>query len=223
VGAEAPAGEVHQNTRPAPGATPGAARESAARRGTVNENRKGTAEERGENKNIGQAPRRETTGQAPQNEGRERATEEKKSEPNRAGDERPVGSRNVRDNERGERDDRGARGVPDNRGARGNDRTQTTGQGAASTRRNVSVNITSEQRTRIHEIVIKERSAPRVEHVDFSLSVGTVVPRSIRIVTIPRAIIEIEPEWDGFDYFMVGEEIIIVNPRSMEIVAILEA
>lgn len=106
--------------------------------------------------------------------------------------------------------------------ARGNDRTQTTGQGAASTRGNVSVNITPEQRTRIHEIVIKERSAPRVEHVDFSLSVGTVVPRSIRIVTIPRAIIEIEPEWDGFDYFMVGEEIIIVNPRSMEIVAILE-
>jgi hypothetical protein len=106
-------------------------------------------------------------------------------------------------------------------GPRGSDRTQTTGQGAASTRGNVSVNITPEQRTRIHEIVIKERSAPRVEHVDFSLSVGTVVPRSIRIVTIPRAIIEIEPEWDGFDYFMVGEEIIIVNPRSMEIVAIL--
>jgi hypothetical protein len=35
--------------------------------------------------------------------------------------------------------------------------------------------------------------------------------------------VEIEPSWRGFDYFMVGEQIVIVNPRSMEIVAIIDA
>ena len=102
------------------------------------------------------------------------------------------------------------------------DRLQTTGQGAASTRGNVSVNITPDQRTRIHEIIIKEHSAPRLDHVDFSLSAGTVVPRSVRLIAVPRVILEIEPEWRGFEYFLVGDEIIIVNPRSMEIVAVLD-
>jgi Protein of unknown function (DUF1236) len=32
-----------------------------------------------------------------------------------------------------------------------------------------------------------------------------------------------EPSWRGYDYFMVGEQIVIVDPRSMEIVAIIDA
>jgi hypothetical protein len=33
---------------------------------------------------------------------------------------------------------------------------------------------------------------------------------------VPGVILEIEPEWCGFEYFLVGDEIIIVNPRSMD-------
>jgi hypothetical protein len=63
------------------------------------------------------------------------------------------------------------------------ERRETTGQGAGAGR-GVSVNITPEHRTRIHDIIIKERSAPRVGHVDFNVSIGTVVPRrSVRLVT----------------------------------------
>jgi hypothetical protein len=32
-----------------------------------------------------------------------------------------------------------------------------------------------------------------------------------------------EPSWRGYDYFIVGEQIVIVDPRSMEIVAIIDA
>jgi hypothetical protein len=35
--------------------------------------------------------------------------------------------------------------------------------------------------------------------------------------------VEIEPSWRGYDYFMVGEQIVIVDPRSMKIVAIIDA
>jgi hypothetical protein len=86
-----------------------------------------------------------------------------------------------------------------------------------------AVNLSAEQRTRIHEVIVKERAAPRVNNVDFALSVGTPVPRSIRLVTVPTTLVEIEPRWRGFEYFLVGDEIVIVDPRRMEIVAVIPA
>jgi hypothetical protein len=96
----------------------------------------------------------------------------------------------------------------------------TTGShGAAGTR----VNITPDKRTRIHETIVHERSVPRVDSVKFDISVGTRVPRDIRFAVLPQTIVEIEPEWRGFEYFVVGDEIVIVDPWSLEIVAIIEA
>jgi hypothetical protein len=58
---------------------------------------------------------------------------------------------------------------------------------------------------------------------DFSVSVGARVPRTLRFAALPRTIVEIEPTWRGFEYFMIGDQVVIVDPRSMEIVAIVEA
>jgi Protein of unknown function (DUF1236) len=189
-------------------ATPGAVHNGAAE----TKGGKNAAEERGEQTKPNRAGEaqpnrnRETTGQAPQNERQEYrtegnkatngATEERRLDQNRATEERG------RDNER-------------NR--------STTGQGAAPNKGNVSVNITPEKRTQIHQVFTRERSAPRVDRVDFDLAVGTAVPRSVRFVSVPSTIIAIEPSWRGYDYFMVGEQIVIVDPRSMEIVAIIDA
>jgi Protein of unknown function (DUF1236) len=96
----------------------------------------------------------------------------------------------------------------------------TTGQGAAGNRGAAS--ITEEQRTRLHSVFVGERSAPRVDHVDFDLGVGRPVPRTVHFVPVPEAVFAIEPAWRGYDYFMVGDQIVIVDPLSMEIVAILE-
>jgi Protein of unknown function (DUF1236) len=139
------------------------------------------------------------------------ATEERRLDQNRATEERG------RDNERNRSTD----------GPRGQNRTEgnkaTTGQGAAPNKGNVSVNITPEKRTQIHQVFTRERSAPRVDPVDFDPAVGTAVPRSVRFVSVPSTIIAIEPSWRGYDYSMVGEQIVIVDPRSMEIVAIIDA
>jgi hypothetical protein len=37
------------------------------------------------------------------------------------------------------------------------------------------------------------------------------------------ACVEIEPQWRGYEYFVVGDQIVIVDPRSTEIVAVLDA
>jgi hypothetical protein len=39
---------------------------------------------------------------------------------------------------------------------------------------------------------------------------------------LPREIIEIEPQRRGYEYLMVGDQVVIVDPRSMEAVAILD-
>jgi len=195
-----PAGETHQNTAPTSG---------AARSGEADTNRKNAAEDRGDRSKSNRAGegqiggRGETTGQAPQggrdNDRKEQRANEEKKPIGKASEER--GSGNERDR-------------------------STTGQATApakSPNANLTINITPENRTRIHEVFVKERSAPRVDRVTFGLSVGTAVPRSVRIVAVPQTIIEIQPAWRGYEYFMVGNQVVIVDPRSMEIVAVLDA
>jgi hypothetical protein len=83
-----------------------------------------------------------------------------------------------------------------------------------------SVSLTTEQKTTIRKTVLTS-SAPRVTNVNFDIKVGVVVPRTVRVVPLPTTIIEIEPEWRGFMYFVSGDEIIIVDPHSLAIVAVL--
>jgi len=97
--------------------------------------------------------------------------------------------------------------------------TQTKTGERAMTSKNVS--LTTEQKTTIRTKVLTS-SAPRVTNVNFDIKVGVVVPRTIRIAPVPVTLVEIEPEWRGFMYFVRGEEIIIVDPHTLEIVAVVE-
>ena len=84
------------------------------------------------------------------------------------------------------------------------------------------MSLSSEQRTRIRETVLVKGSAPRVSNVNFRINVGVAVPRSVQVVTVPEEIIEIHPAWRGFLYFVYEDEIVIVDPGSHEIVAVLD-
>lgn len=85
------------------------------------------------------------------------------------------------------------------------------------------VNLTSQQRTTIRDSVIDARGAPRVGHVDFDVTVGTVVPRDrVHVVRVPETLVRIDPQWHGYLYFIVEDQVVIVNPRDMRIVAVLD-
>jgi hypothetical protein len=92
----------------------------------------------------------------------------------------------------------------------------TTGQGAAG-----SAKLTTEQRTKISSVIRSQK----VESVrlNVSVSVGTRIPADVRLHPLPQEVIVIYPEWRGYDYILVGDQIVIVNPRTHEIVAIVEA
>src|SRR5215472_6484524 len=215
-GAQHPSGtQQHQN-----GGAPNA-------RGEGSSGRAGEApQSRGRSETTGQAPRaseqnksehqnkseqNRTIGQAPRASEQNKSEHQNKSEQNRTTGQAPRAS----EQNKSEQNRATTEGNEQNRA--------TTGQGAAGTRSDTNVNITSEQRTQIHEVIVNERSAPRVSSVNFNLSVGTRVPRDVRIATLPARIVTIEPRWRGYEYFMVGEQIVIVNPRTMEIVAVVEA
>jgi hypothetical protein len=84
--------------------------------------------------------------------------------------------------------------------------------------------LTDEQRTRIRDTVIHASGAPRVGKVDFDLTVGTAMPRgTIRAIPVPEMLVQIEPEWSGFLYFVYEDEVVVVNPRDMTIVAVIPA
>ena len=83
-----------------------------------------------------------------------------------------------------------------------------------------NVTLTSEQRTKIQQTVLAGSNVPRVNKVNFALNVGVSVPRSVRVVDVPPTLIEIYPQWRGHQYFVVHDDIVIVD-RSRRIVTTL--
>ena len=82
--------------------------------------------------------------------------------------------------------------------------------------------LTTEQRTTIRKTVLSGGNVPRATNVNFNVSVGTTVPTSVRVVAVPSTLIEIYPEWRGHMYFVVNDEIIIVdsNHRIVAVIAV---
>jgi len=159
-------------------------------------------------------------------------------------------NRRAEESERANKTDKGSvekRGAPDQRRVDSYDRANEPGkatseqnQGAQGQQRNqrssaepgheraqgagngTNVQLSAEQRTQIREKVVEGRGAPRVAHVNFDLTVGTVVPRGgVEIVPVPETLVEIQPAWQGFLYFVYEDEVVIVDPNDMEIVAVV--
>jgi hypothetical protein len=94
----------------------------------------------------------------------------------------------------------------------------TTGQGAAGT----SANFTSEQRSKI-TTVIKQQNVRPVTNVNFSIAIGSIVPRDLHLYPLPAAVIEIYPAWRGYEFVLVGDEIVVIDPATLRIVGVIEA
>lgn len=85
---------------------------------------------------------------------------------------------------------------------------------------NASVNINDQQRTRVTQSISRLNVQP-VTNVNFSLSVGTAVPRDVRLQTLPADVVEVVPQYRGYNFFVVRDEIVIVEPSTSKIVTVL--
>jgi hypothetical protein len=100
-----------------------------------------------------------------------------------------------------------------------------------------SVLVSFEQHAKIREMLhgeINERLAEQVEsfglpiaellnltNVSFSSSVGQVIPETVSLYSLPERIVEYMPKYRGYDYVLVGDEILIVDPVTLRIVAVI--
>jgi hypothetical protein len=96
-------------------------------------------------------------------------------------------------------------------------KSSTTGQGAAAG----AANLSTEQRSKITSI-LKSQKAERA-NLNISVRVGASVPESVHYYPLPIEVVEVYPEWRGYDFILVGDEILIINPRTHLIVAVLAA
>jgi hypothetical protein len=96
------------------------------------------------------------------------------------------------------------------------------GAGAGGSNATAStVNLTTTQKTEIHNTIINNSSAPRATNLNISLSVGVAVPEAVQFAPLPANIVLIEPAWRGYEYFVYGEQIVIIEPGTRRIVAVL--
>jgi hypothetical protein len=95
-------------------------------------------------------------------------------------------------------------------------KSQTVGQAGAGAK------LSSDQRTRV-TTVIRDQHVRPVTNVNVSISVGTRVPRDVEFHALPTEIVTIYPDWRGYEFILVNDQIVVVNPQTFEIVAVIDA
>ena len=170
---------------------------------------RGGAEQSTPSQGEGQQKKKEQTQPGQKQEG------QKQGQPQTQGQKQDQGQKQGQAQTQGQKQDQGQKQA----------QPQTEGQGQGrqdvQQRSGGSVTFTTEQRTRVRTTVFKDSNAPRATNVNFSINVGTAVPTSVRVVTVPQLILDVQPEWRGHMYFIVGDQIIIVD-RNHRIVAVID-
>src|SRR5262245_17358436 len=108
---------------------------------------------------------------------------------------------------------------PKEQGTKGSARTQPGSKEGSAGR----VQLSEQQRTNVHETILKERKVNRVEHVNFAINVGTRVPRSVRLAALPAAVFTLVPQYRSYRYFVANDEIVIIDPNTYEIVDVISS
>jgi hypothetical protein len=171
-------------------------------------------EERGSPRQEDQkaSPRREGQKATPEREGQKATPQQEgqKATPQREGQKATP----EREGQKATPQQEGQKATPQREGATQEGRTGGAG-----------AELSTEQRTQVRQTILQSGNVPRVSRseVNINISVGTVVPRSVRLVSIPERIVTIRPAWRGFLYFVVDDEIIVVEPGSLKIVAVISA
>ncbi|MEZ5787281.1 MAG: DUF1236 domain-containing protein [Xanthobacteraceae bacterium] len=150
-----------------------------------------------------------------------------------SGDQKPGAGDAKKSSQRGDRDgsqrssqqgERSGRNEMQ-KGAQQGDRSGSKAKNAekSTTGAGSSGSLSGDQRTRVKQTFSKHRGGARVTNVNFNVSVGTRVPGSVTLVAVPSDVIAIYPAWRGYRYFETEDEIVIVDPNTMEIIAVIDA
>jgi len=82
------------------------------------------------------------------------------------------------------------------------------------------VALDTQQQTSIGQ-AIAQRGVKPLTNVNFSIAVGTKVPAAVQLRALPADLVTFVPQYRGYSYVVVEEQIVIVDPGTHEIVSIV--
>jgi hypothetical protein len=82
--------------------------------------------------------------------------------------------------------------------------------------------LSTEHHAQFRETIRSEKVAP-LNDVHFSVTIGEAVPRTVHLNRLPTRVLEYAPQYRGYEYFLVGDDILVVDPRTLRIVAVIAA
>jgi hypothetical protein len=97
----------------------------------------------------------------------------------------------------------------------------TAGAAAPAIAQSAVVELSPHQQTTIIQDLSGATVAP-APSVSFDVSAGVVVPDTVELHPLPPKIIQVVPDYDGYEYFeTIDGQIVIVAPDSKKIVTVL--
>jgi len=233
---QSPGAQQHQMGNPGAAGSPGGATSVPSGGSAQNESTPSKSEPKGEQ---GKSLSQEERNKSPAKSNPQGSAQEQRGPQNQRGAQEQRG----KEDQRGAQNQRGT----EQRGAQDNDRAGTQGRteermgrdqdqdrgkavpgqaqqnGTSGRAGGASVQLSQDQRTKIKDVIVRDRNVARVNSANFSVSVGTRVPRDVHVSVLPPEVVTIVPEYRGFEYVLVGDQLLIIDPDTLEIVAILPA
>jgi hypothetical protein len=100
---------------------------------------------------------------------------------------------------------------------------QSSGQAPDQTARRgttSSATINDQQRTQIVERLRRDRAASN-QNINIQMNIGRRLPPRVRARPLPPDIVRIAPQYRGYQYTVVEDEVVIVHPRTHEVVDVI--
>ncbi len=82
--------------------------------------------------------------------------------------------------------------------------------------------LSAEQHAKIRD-TLRGENAEHLTNVPFSTMVGGTIPGTVHLYVLPVSITEYAPQYRDYEYILVGDEILIIDPRTLSIVAVIAA
>src|ERR1700692_3243211 len=82
--------------------------------------------------------------------------------------------------------------------------------------------LSSEQHVKLRDTVRGEKHE-RLTDVHFSITVGEIIPGTVHLYRLPVSIVEYAPEYRDYESILVGDDILIVDPNTLRIIAVIAA
>jgi hypothetical protein len=97
--------------------------------------------------------------------------------------------------------------------------TAGTSGGSATVEARGNAHLSNEQASRIADTLRTSSSALR--SVDVNVNVDEPLPGDVELMPLPPSVVAIVPEYRGYDYVVVHDEIVIVQPSTRKVVEVI--